>query len=626
MEQRMSHLAILGTQSLGIRLAFLLTVLGTGTCVSSQSKAQSKSQPNSPSASQSAKPSAESPTQPSGQVVVVCGTSFREAVSGWIDLRRLQGMLVEVISPEADAASTKEAVKAAFMRLSSPEVGSSLEKTQSLNPAGSVVRSDPKRYLLLVGDTPVIGTRCDVTNQVPTFYVASKVTEKWGSTPTLPTDFPYADIEGGGEPEIAVGRLPVDHASQFTRWLERLKQREGSVDFGPWRTEVQLVGGVGGFGFVADRAIEAVARTVVTGVLPNAVRTHVLYGSPGHRFYPSTDTFTQAVVSEFSKGCRFWVYAGHGQVTALDRVPPGRDGIPVLDRASVQQLKCEAGQSPIALLLACYTAATDASEDSLAESLLFAPGGPVAVIGGSRVTMPYGNAALAVELIHAIYGEEHDCLGDQWLSTQRSLLQSARFVGKENALGSDVSESDVTESESPGSDAANDEISHGDKRIASAGNGDRPVEDPVPEQSARVMIDGLASLLSPAGFSLLDERTEHVQLYGLLGDPTQRMIQPEALTISVPAGIDAGGSVNPIVKSPIAGTLKLRIDRPLGASFKGDPNETLIGSFETLVVAGEAVECSVDLPSDVTGPIVLRATVSNTDGMAVGAAKTIIRR
>ncbi|MCH1494350.1 MAG: C25 family cysteine peptidase, partial [Rubripirellula sp.] len=589
----MSQLAILGTRSSGIRLAFLLTVLGAGIGVPSQSEAQSKTQSKAQSASQSANPLAGSPTQSSGQVVVVCGESFREAVSSWIDFRLHQGMLVEVISPKADAASTKEAVRDAFTRLSSAGADAGFEKTLSptpagrvVDPAGRVLGLSPKRYLLLVGDTPVIGTRCDVKNQVPTFYVPSKVTEKWGSTPTLPTDFPYADLDGGGGPEIAVGRLPVDNASQFTRWLERLKQREGSSDFGPWRTEVQLVGGVGGFGFVADRAIEAVARTVVTGVLPSAVRTHVLYGSPGHRFYPSTDTFTQAVVSQFSQGCRFWVYAGHGQVTALDRVPPGRDGIPVLDRASVQRLKCEAGQSPVALLLACYTAATDAAEDSLAESLLLAPGGPVAVIGGSRVTMPYGNAALAVELIHAIYGEEHHSLGDQWLSTQRSLLQSARFAGNDSAQGSDAQGSDAQGSDAQGSNTANDDVSRdgtslGDEAKAAATNGERPVEDRVLDQSARVMIDGLASLLSPPGFSLLEERIEHVQLYGLLGDPTQRMIQPEALMISVPAGIDAGGSVNPIVKSPITGTLMLRIDRPLGASFKGDPNETLIGAFET---------------------------------------------
>ena len=126
------------------------------------------------------------------------------------------------------------------------------------------------------------------------------------------------------------------------RWIQvhssmpgsaRLIARESSSDFPDWRAEVQLVGGVGGFGYLADRTIESVARTIVTGVLPGEVRTHVLYASPGHRFYPINQSFTDAVLEEFSQGCRFWVYAGHGQVTELDRVPASRDGVGVIGGA-----------------------------------------------------------------------------------------------------------------------------------------------------------------------------------------------------------------------------------------------------------------------------------------------------
>ena len=594
----MSLLAILGRRSPSMRAVVLLMLLGVTRCLSAQTSTDSIDRTNAQQTRTQATDTTVLSTNPrpmkaSSELVVVCAESFRGVVSDWVKRRRLQGMSVEVISPEIDAESTKESVKAAFLRLEKAEVDAEGEQPQRLIRAKHVPDRVLRRYLFLVGDTPVIGTKCDLSLQVPTFYVASKVTQKWGSTPTLPTDFLYSDLDGDSEPEVAVGRLPVDLASQFESWSERLREREESEDFGSWRTQVQLVGGVGGFGFVADRAIETVARTVVTGVLPTAVRTHVLYGSPGHRFYPPTDTFTEAVVSQFSQGCRFWVYAGHGQVTALDRVPQGRDGIPVLDRASVLQLRCEAERAPIALLLACYTAATDAAEDSLAESLLFASGGPVAVIGGSRVTMPYGNAALAVGLIHAIYVEQHDCLGDQWLSAQRSLLRSLQ----------------------PPNVSA-----EGDR------SGGQTEEEVEVGQSARVMIDGLASLLSPPGFSLLEERTEHVQLYGLLGDPTQRMNQPEKVTINVPAGIDAGQAVIPVVQSPISGTLVLRIDRPLGASFAGDPNDTLVGSCEMNLLAGQATECAVELRPEVTGPIVLRATVSKKGSMAIGSAKTIIRQ
>src|SRR6056297_2217119 len=109
-------------------------------------------------------------------------------------------------------------------------------------------------------------------------------------------------------PEAVVGRLPVDDPQQLARLVERILAYEQSDDFGPWRNQVQLVGGVGGFGPLIDTAIESVTRTLVTSVLPSSIRTHVSYASPGHRFCPDCDSFTDAIVSNYARGSRFWVY------------------------------------------------------------------------------------------------------------------------------------------------------------------------------------------------------------------------------------------------------------------------------------------------------------------------------
>lgn len=503
----------------------------------------------------------------SQQVVVVCPDQFESAAKHWIRHRQQQGMSVARVIPKERARDTKREVLLAFEEL---------EKVHptSVKPSSHHDHKQARRYLFLIGDTPTIGTVCDTSRSIPTFYLNSKVTLQWNSTPTIPTDFPYSDMDEDGIPEIAVGRLPVDRVSQFENWLRRLWLREETNEFGDWFSEVQLVGGVGGFGFLADRAIESVARTVVTGVLPTEVRTRVLYGSPGHRFFPNNSTFTEAVVSDFSKGARFWVYAGHGQVTELDRVPPKRDGTPVLDRRSIQQLACRNQHAPIALLLACYTGALDAAEDCIAEEMLFVNGGPIAAIAGSRVTMPYGNASLAVGLIQSIYTERHPRFGDNWLQMQRSLGEETASV----------------------------------------------------EQSARVLIDGLATLLSPAGSTLAEERREHVLLYQLLGDPTQSISHAEKLVIDTAAGVDPGEPVSVALTSPLAGELVLRVDRPLGSITQGDPNETGLLRLVIPMEANQQSTATLKLPQGVTGPLVIRAQVIAKNRIAVGATKTIVRQ
>jgi len=558
----------------------------------------------------------------SQHVVVVCPELFREAVAKWVTHRSAQGMTVSVIPPTKLAAETRAAIRAEFRSLDSDDskdtrqtgvLSANADRSvhSSISNHSSVVASrkqnlrnqvdgdasvsnestreeakklegsegtsqwhDSRRYLLIVGDTPAIGTECDCSAQVPTFYVDSAVTEKWGSTPTIASDFPYADLDNDGVPEVAVGRLPVDRPAQFNAWMTRLLSREIGGDGYEWCSQVQLVGGVGGFGFLADRAIESVARTIVTGVLPNEVQTRVLYGSPGHRFFPKDETFTDAVLRDFSEGCRFWVYAGHGQVTELDRVPQTRDGVPVLDRKSVLRLNCPSDRAPIALLLACYTGAMDASEDSIAEALLFREGGAIAAIAGTRVTMPYGNAAFAVGLIQSIYQERGSRLGDSWLSAQRAMTN----------------------------------------------------EVATPDQSARVLIDGLAAMLTPAGFSLAQERAEHLLLYHLLGDPTMLLNHAEQLEIEVATGFEPNEPIEFSITSPVSGIVSVRVDRPLGAIFEGNPNDTLLVEQEYVIEAGQQVDLEIQHDVGFTGPVVLRGRVASGGRFAVGAAKTIIRQ
>ncbi len=101
-------------------------------------------------------------------VVAVCPEPFRQTLQPWIDHRREGGLNVCTI----DTADTAKSLAAEIAKAAD-------EKT---------------RYVLLVGDAPVIGTRCDRSRQVPTTYSRTQVTAKWGSPPTLSSDMPHGRL------------------------------------------------------------------------------------------------------------------------------------------------------------------------------------------------------------------------------------------------------------------------------------------------------------------------------------------------------------------------------------------------------------------------------------------------
>ena len=501
-------------------------------------------------------------TADAAEVVVVCPQAWASQLTRWRGHRAGQGIQCTVISPGSSADDTALAIRKSA--------------------------ADDTRYVMIVGDAPAIGKAADVTRQVPIHYQRTTVTAAWHSTPSLSTDLPYGDLDGDGVLDAAVGRLPVDNAEQLRDGLSKIIQHETKQDFGDWRNRVSLIGGVGGFGPLIDTAIESVTRTIVTGVLPSDAKTHVRFGSPGHAFYPKKIPFTQAVLNDYAAGSRFWVYAGHGQVTELDHVPPTAEGIPVLSGESVKRLVSRDKRYPIALMLACYTGALDASEDSIAEKMWLQDGGPIAVIAGSRVTMPYGNTSAAIGLIDAIYHQKKPRLGDAWLSSVQSMQEETLLQNHED---------DVR------------------KPAANIENG----------SGIETLINTLAMLVSPPGSDLVAERLEHSKLYNLIGDPTLALNHPKPIEFSVNPGFDAATPIELNLQSPIDGLMTISLDRPLGSASDGDPNELTVAKLSIDVKAGIPTRPSILPPTETTGPIVVRVHVAGRGCWATGSAKTRVR-
>ena len=238
---------------------------------------------------------------------------------------------------------------------------------------------------------------------------------------------------------------------------------------------------MGGFGHVTDALIEAAARQVLQQTIPKEYVVHQTSANPASPDCPRPGEFRACVCRQLNEGALAWIYLGHGLATELDRVPTRGGHEPILSVEDVPRLRCRP-QSPVAVLVACYTGAFDSERDCLAEELLLAEEGPIAVIAATRVTMPYGNTVLGYELLRACFNDRTPELG--------RTLRLAKFRALEGPAG----------------------------------------------DSLRPSLDLLAQGLSPPPVDLAAERREHVAMYHLFGDPLLRLRFPQENVASAAAG------------------------------------------------------------------------------------------
>jgi hypothetical protein len=160
------------------------------------------------------------------------------------------------------------------------------------------------------------------------------------------------------------------------------------------------------------------------------------------------------------------------------------------------------------------------------------------------------------------------------------------------------------------------------------------------QSTMRVMVDTLASMISPTGTDLQQERLEHAALYQLLGDPTLRLHPPQPLDLSIEPsnqtdqqtdGVVAR-SLSVAVTSPIAGTLIVAVERPLTAITQTpadspkdhDAHGTTITEHKIEVPAGKRILQTLQLPLGESGPLIIRGFVHGKTGWASAAQRTFL--
>lgn len=446
--------------------------------------------------------------------VLVCAPDLIDAASEWITYRAKQGRTIALISGQ----HSREEIVAAIRQVAQ---GGALKTVVIMGDApthkvanevpspaangaienGSGEKDNVESRNEIPKTTNSIGDK--LATHVETEAVPAKVIAKWGAESTFASDHSYADLDGDGSPDLALGRICADSANELRRTLQKTIAYEQNQDFGSWRRRVNLVAGVGGFGLLADKVIESTAKKFITDGIPSGYRTTMTQASWRSPYSPDPRLFRKQTIETMNQGCLAWVYLGHGQERGLDyyRYPGG--GLPIFESENVAQIRVREGR-PIAVFLSCYTGAFAADEDCLAEQLLAQPQGPVAVISGTSVTMPYAMTVLGNAMLRELFVTRQATLGELLLVAKQELAK------------------------------------------------------PTPERP-QDFVDQIAKVVSPDPALLDEERLEHVRLFHLFGDPLLRLRHAETVEIEAPDEAVSGEEIRIQVKSPVAGTAVLEL-------------------------------------------------------------------
>lgn len=317
------------------------------------------------------------PPAPAEAYVIITPAEFVKPLAPLIALRGARVLTL------AEIGGTKEAIR---------------DKLAALKPT----------YALLVGDA----------DRVPTWVQpGAYATTKYACDKDLATDFGYADLDGDDREDVMVGRLPADTPEEVEACVAKILNYE-RAPAGAWQKKIDFVVGVAGFDPTADAVIEGAFRRLVGAEIPLAYDVEVAYANPSSVYCWPPKEFNDHVVDLFNDGPLVFAYVGHGAPKSFDRLRATGDR--VFDVRDVPRLAAK-GAAPIMIVLACSTAEFDGAEDCVGERAVCAAGGPVAFIGGTRVTQPLTNGLLGRAMIRGLFDGGAPTLGEVLKQARASL-------------------------------------------------------------------------------------------------------------------------------------------------------------------------------------------------------------
>lgn len=448
-------------------------------------------------------------------VLVVCRASWKDHLTPWVQHRQRQGHHIGW----TDVPDSPRSLKRMIQHL----------------------HGDGLQYVLLIGDIPEVGNTISDGQGIPTGVITSQISSRFGGPDIVASDNWYVDLDDDHAPELAIGRWAIDHEEELDGLIEKTIRFETDPQQESARRRIEFVAGVGGFGFLQDKLIETTASRLLTDLLPGHHQVQMTHASWRSVYCPGPDLYEEKFFESLNRGSLFWVYMGHGSPRGLDTAEFPDQRVATLNTQNTYKLNSHA--PPIALMLACSTGEFANAHDCLAERMVAAPHGPVAALGGSGVTAPFGLASFGFELLSSFRPDRPMIVGD-WLQEAKRRM----------VLGDQHSSS-----------------------LAASDTADNPGATPsdswgIPQADYRNLLTQLARLFSPTSDMLEVELAEHAEMMTFFGDPLLRLPHYDSIDLqarSKPSGgIEITGTLPVVGATPVEIELAHPLDR---LTFRPEP-------------------------------------------------------
>jgi hypothetical protein len=124
----------------------------------------------------------------------------------------------------------------------------------------------------------------------------------------VPDDNRYADLDGDGDPDLALGRIPVNTLDEANAVIDKLISYDETKRFAYWQRQAIFVAdhdpAAGDFAGKSDEIIQ--------NHLPDDLIPHRIYRTITH---PEPGDVRQAIADALNSGAWMLQYAGHGSLT-----------------------------------------------------------------------------------------------------------------------------------------------------------------------------------------------------------------------------------------------------------------------------------------------------------------------
>lgn len=311
-------------------------------------------------------------------LIVVTTNEMVDALNPLVKVRQEQGLTVAVLT-------IGEVYNEFGFGDAGPQAITNLVEYSQANWA------DPKpRYLFLVGDatTDPLGYAADRPDDpipLPAAHVPSLIVEVSHSGETV-SDSRMVDTDGDFQPDIAVGRWPVNTAKDVKSLVERTLAYEAGVVTDDAVFAVDDSGGSTEFINFANRLIENTEYPDENALLFEG---------------PTSDE----VASKFNESPWLMTYVGHGGLNLW-----GKDEILTKDAADIFARNVT---PPIMLQFSCLTAHFGAiTTESISETMMKDDNGPVLLVGSTSLTLSSHQSPFAEELFRQLQNPSVERIGD----------------------------------------------------------------------------------------------------------------------------------------------------------------------------------------------------------------------